>query len=105
MRAGLMNKKIILLRPVKTETEFSVNEPTYEHYRRVWARIQHKSGTLEISADMVMNIPRVLFTIRDQITVEYGMMIEYKSNKYVILDIDDTTEKGALRITAEVKHE
>lgn len=105
MRAGLMRYRVTFLRPIQTETDFSVNEPTYEKAFTVWARIQHKGGVREVSADMLVNTPKVLFTVRDHAKVSYGMLIEYGCVRYVILDIDDTTEKGALRITAEVKHD
>ena len=105
MRAGLMDKRITLLRQVRNETELSFNEPVYEPAGEVWARVQHKSGTLEVSSDMLMNVPRVVFSVRDHVPVEYGMMIGYKSDRYAIIGIDDTSEKGVLRITAEARHE
>lgn len=105
MRAGLMRDRVTFLCPIRTETDFSVNEPTYKKAFTVWARIQHKSGVREVSADMLVNTPKVLFTVRNQVKVAYGMLIEYNCIRYVILDIDDTTERGALRITAEVKHD
>lgn len=103
MRAGLLQYRITFLRPVLTETDYSANEPEYVPVGTVWARVQHKSGSLEISAEMLVNRPKVVFTVRDHIKVEYGMLVEADGVQYVILDIDSTTERGVLRITTEAK--
>ena len=77
MRAGLLQYRITFLRPVLTETDYSANE--------------------------LVNKPKVVFTVRDHLKVEYGMLVEADGVQYVILDIDSTTERGALRITTEAK--
>lgn len=104
MRTGLLKNRIMLLKQVKTETDFSVNEPEYACYAEVWAYIQHKGGSVDISADMVSSNPRIMFTIRDHVSVEYGMKISYKGVKYIISDIDDTTIPGHIRITGEAEY-
>ena len=103
MRAGLLQYRITFLRPVLTETDYSAHEPGSVPVGTVWARVQHKTGSLEISAEMLVNKPKVVFTVRDHLKVEYGMLIEADGVQYVILDIDSTTERGVLKITTEAK--
>lgn len=98
-----MKDRITLLRPVATETDYSVNEPVYEPVCTVWANVRHKSGTLGVSSDMLVNVPRVIFTIRNHVRLDYGMMIEFKAVRYVIIDIDDTTDRDFLIVTTEAK--
>lgn len=104
MRTGLLKNRIMLLKQVKTETEYSINEPEYASFAEVWAYIQHKGGSIDLSAEMVSNTPRVIFTIRDHLKVEYGMKIEFQGIKYLIVDIDDTTIRGYIRITVEAEY-
>lgn len=105
MITGSLTETIIIQRPVVKETKYSANETEYEDYITTRAAVTHLAGRRGIVASEITNTFSVRFVIRHYHKVEYGMIILYKGDRYLIQDINPEKSKLCITILAEVTNE
>lgn len=105
MRAGELTEEIIVKRPVKKDSDFSVDSVTYEDFIKTRAQVLHDKGSRGFVAGEIVNLIVKTFVIWIHHKVNEEMIIAYNGRLYRILDIDKDKRKMSITIKTEVINE
>lgn len=96
-----MRDRVTFQVPVRTETDYSASEPTYEDILTTNARVTHGRGDRSVEAYEIANVYTVKIEIRSYHKVGYDMVVVHDGVRYRILDINPERSKNQISITAE----
>jgi SPP1 family predicted phage head-tail adaptor len=96
MRAGLLNKPIIINKPVVVKDEFGGEVETYVNHISTRANVTFNSGNRKMEASEIVTDCTVTFTVRHYHRINETMQIVYDGRKYRILSINRERQKTVI---------
>ena len=106
MRAGLFNEEIKLFKKVNKVSDFGSTKVEFEAWKKVRAKVEHKSETRIIESESIVFPIVKIFHIRYFHEVEESMRVFYKGKFYQITSIDGIRERGGEKIlTTEIVYD
>ena len=106
MRAGLFNEEIKLFKKVNKVSDNGSTKVEFEEWKKVRAKVEHKSETRIIESESIVFPIIKIFHIRYFHVVEESMRVFYKGKFYQITSIDGIRERGGEKIlTTEVVYD
>lgn len=106
MRAGLFNEEIKLFKKVNKVSEFGSTKVEFEEWKKVRAKVEHKSETRILESESIVFPIVKIFHIRYFHEVEESMRVFYQGKFYQITSITGIRERGGEKIlTTEVVYD
>lgn len=84
MRAGQLNRQIVIARRVTGQDEIGQPIDTIETVATVWANIRHTSGLEAIKSDATTSVVKASIRIRYRADIDAGMIVIYGAVTYEI---------------------
>lgn len=105
MRAGLLTEEITIQQQTVTQNNDGSNVKQWTTFIVTKAQVDYESGSRAISANEVVFMQNVNFTIRIYHKVTEQMRIIWNSKKYRILFIQSDKQKQSITIKTELINE
>lgn len=100
MRAGRLNRRIIIQEPTETQDDFGEAIQSWATYRTIWAEVRQKPGRESFDADQIVAETDTVFKIRYLTGLTRKMRISYNSDIYDIHSISEIGFKEGHEIKA-----
>ena len=91
-RAGLLTKTIKILKPISETNEFGELVQEYQEKYSTRARVLHDSGTRTNENGEIFYPYQKTFNVRSYVPITEFDLIEYDSNKYRVITIENRIE-------------
>jgi len=89
MKAGQLDRRILIQRPVHVRNEHGEQIEGWVDVATVWAKFERITGGEEFRAEQRTNRQQVRFTIRHRPGVEPTMTLVYDGERYEIEDVGE----------------